>query len=239
MLPTIMLQGTKQTVPAPDALGMVECNWANPYLLNIPKSTDPTDWMSGIYLVKLTESVGKKQQYIIFAVRDDSRASALLFTQSVNTYHAYNLWGGKSLYGTLSDSDDTANAARRVSFNRPYYGQQGDGVGQFFSWELAKLQFLEKEGYDVTYATNVDVDRDPTLLLSHKGFLSIGHDEYWSWRMRNHVEAARDQGVSLGFFSGNTSYWQVRYENSAANQPFRTMVGYKSSWRNDPITPDY
>lgn len=240
MLPTITRTGTRQVDPQPGALGLIECNWINPYVLSIPNSADPTEWMSGIYLVKLTESINGRQQYIIFAVRDDARPSDVLFTQSVNTYQAYNPWGGKSLYGTIADRDDTANAARKVSFNRPYFGEQGDGVGQFFSWELAHLRFLEQEGYDVTYATNVDVDRDPVLLRSHKAFLSIGHDEYWSWRMRNHVEAARDNGVSLGFFSGNTSYWQIRYENGlAANQPFRTMVGYKSRWRDDPITPDY
>ena len=240
MLPTITLTGTKQTVPAPDSLGLVECNWINPYVLNIPASTDPTEWMSGIYLVKLTESVNKKQQYIVFAVRDDARPSNLLLAQAVNTYQAYSPWGGKSLYGTIANRSDHANGARKVSFNRPYFGEQGDGVGQFFSWELPFVQFLEREGYDVTYATNVDVDRDPNLLLSHRAFLSVGHDEYWSWRMRDNVEAARDRGVSLGFFSGNTSYWQVRYENAiGTGQPFRTMVGYKSKWRDDPITPDY
>ena len=67
------------------------------------------------------------------------------------------------------------------------------------------LQWLEREGYDVSYATNVDVDDDPNLLLSHKAFLSVGHDEYWSWQMRDNVERARDAGVNLGFFSGNTS----------------------------------
>ena len=240
MLPTITASGTKQVIPAPDALGLVECNWENPYVLTIPANADPTEWMSGIYLVKLTESVNKKQQYIVFAVRDDARASDLLLAQAVNTYQAYSPWGGKSLYGTIANRSDHANGARKVSFSRPYYGEQGDGVGQFFSWELAYLQFLEREGYDVTYATNVDVDRYPDLLRTHKAFLSVGHDEYWSWRMRDNVEAARDGGVSLGFFSGNTSYWQVRYENGVeTGQPFRTMVGYKSSWRDDPMTPDY
>ncbi len=177
MLPTITRSGTKQVIPAPDALGLVDCNWVNPYVFTIPASADPTEWMSGIYLVKLTESVNKKQQYIVFAVRDDGRPSDLLLAQAVNTYQAYSPWGGKSLYGTIANRSDHANGARKVSFNRPYYGEQGDGVGQFFSWELAYLQFLEREGYDVTYATNVDIDRYPDLLLSHKAFLSVGHDE--------------------------------------------------------------
>ena len=82
------------------------------------------------------------------------------------------------------------------------------------------LQWLEKEGYDVSYATSIDVDASPNLLSNHKAFLSVGHDEYWSWKMRDNVENARDAGINIGFFSGNTSYWQVRFESSVAtNQP--------------------
>jgi hypothetical protein len=241
MMNTVTLAGTKQVIPPPDSTtGLVECNWLDPYVLDIPNSADSTDWMSGIYLVKLTESIGRKQQYIMFAVRDDGRFSDLIMAQTVNTYQAYNRWGGKSLYGTLANPSDTANKAVKVSFDRPYYFDPGQGASSFFSWEFGMIRFLEAEGYDVTYATNVDVDEDPNLLLSHKAFLSVGHDEYWSWAMRDHVERARDAGISLGFFSGNTSYWQVRYENSVVNNlPARTLVSYKSAWAQDPITPDY
>jgi regulation of enolase protein 1 (concanavalin A-like superfamily) len=106
-------------------------------------------------------------------------------------------------------------------------------------WEQGMLTWLERQGYDVSYATNVDVDADPNLLMNHKAFLSVGHDEYWTWAMRDNVERARDSGINLGFFSGNVSYWQVRYEANSSNQPSRTMVGYKEAWEQDPITPDY
>jgi hypothetical protein len=239
MASTISRQGRVQVIPPPDAVtGLVECNWADPYVLNIPHSADSTDWMSGIYLVKLTAGVSGKQQYIIFAVRDDTRFSDLIMAQTVNTYQAYNPWGGKSLYGTLAKRDDTANKATKVSFNRPYYGETTNGAGDFLYWEYPILNWLESQGYDVSYATNVDVDRDANLLLSHKAFLSVGHDEYWSWNMRDHVEGARDRGVSLGFFSGNVSYWQVRYESSlASGDPSRTLVGYKELWMQDPLEP--
>src|SRR5262249_8178039 len=125
-------------------------------------------------------------------------------------------------------------------FNRPYYGDETSGAGDFFFWDLPMMRFLESEGYDVSYATNVDVDQNPTLLSSHKAFLSVGHDEYWSWRMRDNVEHARAAGVNLGFFSGNESYWEVRYEDSlATGQPARTLVGYKEHWQNDPAMPAY
>ncbi len=54
--------------------------------------------------------------------------------------------------------------------------------------------------------------------------------------MFDHAELARDTGVSLGFFAGNSIYWQVRYEPSiVGQQPRRSMVGYKTDWKNDPI----
>jgi len=240
MMNTISRSGTAQPACPMDATtGLIECDWVDPYVLDIPNTPDPTDWMSGVYLVKLTAGTSGKQQYIMFAVRDDARFSDLLMAQTVNTSQSYNVWGGKSLYGTIASRGDTANAAHKVSFNRPYYGDDSYGVGSF-SWEQNMLTWLEREGYDVSYATNVDVDADSNLLLNHKAFLSVGHDEYWTWAMRDNVERARDSGINLGFFSGNTSYWQVRYEPSTVNnQPARTIVGYKEAWKQDPITPDY
>ena len=51
-------------------------------------------------------------------------------------------------------------------------------------------------------------------LLEHKTFLSVGHDEYWSGGQRANVEAARDAGVNLAFFSGNEVFWKTRWEPS-------------------------
>jgi len=241
MMPTITRTGRAQIIPPPaPTTGLVECDWVDPYILNIPNSADATEWMSGVYLVKLSAGVSGKQQYIMFVVRDDTRFTDLIMAQAVNTYQAYNPWGGKSLYGTIANRADTANKAMKVSFNRPYFGEQTNGASEFFYWEAGMARWLESQGYDVSYATNVDVDRDPNLLISHKAFLSVGHDEYWSWNMRDNVESARDRGVNLGFFSGNASYWQVRLEPSVVNgEPARTLVGYKEFWNQDPITPDF
>ena len=222
--------GKMQAAPSVDAsVRLVECNWTDPYVLSIPNNaSDPTDWASGIYLAKLTGSSGK-QSYIVFTVRDDARSSALLFQQSVTTYAAYNNWGGYDFYG-----DDSAGgqAAYKLSFNRPYSNPQrpanGKGAGDFFSWEAKALRFFEREGYDVAYTTNIDTDNSPSRILSHKGFLSVGHDEYWTKAMRDALESARNAGVNLGFLGANTGYWQVRLEPSPINsQPNRTVVAYK------------
>ena len=65
------------------------------------------------------------------------------------------------------------------------------------------IRWLEANGYNVSYATDLDSDRrGVAALTSHKIFLSNGHDEYWSRQHRANVEAARAAGLNLAFFSG-------------------------------------
>jgi hypothetical protein len=232
MMDPISLPGTQQPPPsAPDPdTGFYECNWASTYQLKIPDNpADPTDWASGFYLVKLTGNDSHTEQYMIFIVRDDVRKSDLLYQSASNTYEAYNGWGGRSFY--------TTPPAYKISYNRPYDRR---GSAHFTEWEYNMVRFLEREGYDVSYCTDLDTHVNGNLLLSHKGILTVGHDEYWSWEMRNNFEAARDTGVNLGFFSANTCFWQVRYEASpATGVPNRTLVGYKyDALAKDPYAKD-
>jgi hypothetical protein len=171
VLGPVLQRGIAQSAPIVNSrTRQVECDWVEPYVLHTSDS-DPKEWVSGVYLAKLTASHSGKQSYIIFVVRDEKRTSDLLFQTSVTTYQAYNSWGGYSLY--------SKPRATHVSFNRPY--RDGHGSGQFTAWESRMLRFLEREGYDVTYATDIDSHERGELLTMHKGFLSVGHDEYWSW----------------------------------------------------------
>ncbi len=230
MFGPVTVPGYSQTIPTPaPGTGLIECNWTNPYTLNIPSTPgDPTDWASGAYLVKLTGGQDGKQSYIIFTVRDDTRSTDLLFQMSVTTYQAYNTWGGVSLYG----------GATIVSFNRPYATPTATpswkGVGDFWEWECNLLRWLEREGYDVSYCTSVDTHSTTNLLWSHKAFLSVGHDEYWTYPMRWNVQAARDRGVNLAILSANTCFWQMRFQPSTIDgAPNRDVVCYKATV--DPV----
>ena len=215
--------GAQAACPAESDTGLIRCNWRESYSIAIPN-----DWLSGFYLAKLTGRPSGNQNHVMFVVRDDRRAD-LVFQSMVTTYQAYNNWGGKSLY----PSNSTGPQAKKVSFDRPY--STGTGAGQFLlAWEYNMVRFLEREGYDVTYTTNVDTHARPESLARAKAFLSVGHDEYWSREMRDHVEAARDAGLHLAFFSANTCYWQIRFEDS-----LRTMVAHKeTALATDPILFD-
>jgi len=228
----IRRSGNRQPIPTPDTdTGLIECDWTDPYVVTTSNPHDENDWVSGVYLAKLTAGISGRQSYIIFVVRDDERLSDYLFQSSVTTFQAYNNWGGKSLYTYNS----VGHAAKKVSFNRPYAISEsssadfGQGAGGFLiGWEYNMLRWLEREGYDVTYSTNIDTHADPNLLLNHRGWLSVGHDEYWSWEMRSHVEQARDRHINLAFFSANVCFWQIRLEPSPfTGELHRTIVSFK------------
>ena len=221
-------KGVAQPIPTPDPLtGLTECQWTDGYVLRIPRN-----WVSGFYLVKLAGKQSKKEHYVIFVVRDDTRPAALMFQSATSTSQAYNAWGGKSLYSFNSSAN---TPAVKVSFNRPY--DDGDGAGKFLTWEFDMVAFLEQEGYDVVYSTSTDTHENASELTRHQGFLSIGHDEYWSYEMRQNVTMARDAGVNLGFFSADDCSWQIRFEPSTVDgTPDRTQVAYKEQWRKDPYS---
>jgi hypothetical protein len=218
--------------PLDPTTGMIACNWSPSYSLPIPAT-----WTSGVYLAVLTNAAGY-QNYVNFVVRD-GRPAPFLLQRSMNTAEAYNNYPndhatGKSLYEFNSFGANTiagTTRAVKVSFDRPFYD---DGSGDFLSWELQFVRWVEMKGYDVTYSTDVDTHASGAQLQLHQAFLSVGHDEYWSNEMYNAAPAARDAGVNLAFFGSNPVYWQVRFEASAVGVANRVMVCYKDV-RIDPV----
>jgi uncharacterized repeat protein (TIGR02543 family) len=219
-----------QTQPAPlydAATAMTDCgNWAESAHWDVPPSA-----VSGVYYALLIRDDGTPgRSHVIFVVRDDASTSDVLMSTSDSTWNAYNLYGGASLY-PAGGAAPGFNHATKASYNRPLDIRHADGsIGDdLFQAEYAMLRWLERNGYDVTYTTSVDSARRGNLIQQHRLFVMVGHDEYWSAEMRNHVTAARDAGVHLGFFSGNEVYWKVRWEPSidGSATPYRTMVCYK------------
>lgn len=216
---------------------LIECNWNTSFTLNVG-----SDWTSGLYLANLTVQGTGKQSQIWFVVRDDSSHSDLLFQSSFTTFLAYNNYGDNERHSLYYFNSTGSQRAFKVSFDRPF-GQvtiDPQRYDKLTTYEHNMVRWLESQSYDVTYVTNVDVHASPGLLLQHKTFLSVGHDEYWSLEMRNAVEQARDAGVNLGFFTANAAYWRVRFEPSSSGEPNRVMACYKDpTLAVDPVAPTY
>ncbi len=208
---------------------LVDANWQPAFELPIG-----ADWVSGVYLIKLSATpfagLVKAESYIPLVVREPKDRADILFSLPVNTYQAYNIWGGSSLYGLTGafasgETNPAFAKATKVSFNRPY--DRSCGAGDFPAWDIHVVRWLEREGYDVAYTTNVDTAVNPDSLLHHRVIVSGGHDEYWTKSMRDGMEAARDHGISLAFFGANAAYWQARFEPDQAGKANRTLTCYK------------
>src|SRR5687767_411499 len=234
------LQGTAEPTPQDGARNLLESNWKVGFSLQIP-----ADWLSGVYLGKLTTLPAPGGQYldlemiseayVIFVVRDDRKAD-LLFQVSDLTWLAYNRWPQwRSFYdlGNAPWGASNSKVGYDVGFDRPHalfwngypagFHPQTNGSGEFLMTEFPLAFWLEKEGYDVSYISNVDTHADGNRLLRSRVFLSVGHDEYWTERMFENVTRARDAGVSLAFLSGNSISGVVELLPSSDGRPNRVM----------------
>ncbi|WP_043672155.1 DUF4082 domain-containing protein [Streptomyces xylophagus] len=202
--------------------GLVDCgNWP------VTASwTVPSDAVSGLYIANLTQTDGDGLMPYPFVVRNDSSTSDIVVQTSDQTWQAYNDYGGQDLYGGAGPAPD--GRAYEVSYNRPLDIGGDNGI---YGSEYMMLSWLERNGYDLSYTSGVDVSASngATQLEKHKVYLSSGHDEYWTQSQYSNVLAARKAGVRQAFFSGNEVFWKTRLAPSidGTNTADRTLVCYK------------
>jgi hypothetical protein len=213
---------------------MTDCdNWEESIRWDIPH-----DAASGIYVAipvlyiqnMNTEITEIRGSYIPFVVKQSQnsdtargnkrfKGSDILFKTSDFTWVIYNKYGGWNLYrGNGSYTFDSR--AVKASYNRPFQNRQYKPQGQFenflFGAEYPLLFWLEKHGYDVSYASCGDVEemgvRGDLVPSNYRILLSIGHDEYYTQSLRDAYKGARDEGINLAFFSSNEIFWRTIWE---------------------------
>lgn len=225
--------------PAPitnAATGEVDAgNWSVTDSWNIP-----TDAVSGVYVANVVQ--GSQIFQIPFVVKDPNSTSDIVFQTNDQTWQAYNGWGGADLYGGNGPAPN--GAAYAVSYNRPIMTLDGSGVDSgpqdsLFGAEYSAIYWLEENGYDVSYISGIDAATNGSLLLNHKIYMDVGHDEYWTNSQVANVQAAVNAGVNLAFMSGNEIFWQTQLTPSidGSNTANRTLVTYKDSHFQQLINP--
>jgi hypothetical protein len=217
-----MLRGRRQAEPrfTDASRRTVHADWSG------TSRVDTRGWDPGVYVFKVSTS--RWQAHVPYIVRSPSVAGRVVMVAPVTTWQAYNDWGGYSLY-TGPSGDRRAWA---VSFDRPY---PPPGSGELMFGVVPLVVAAERARLPLAYLTNVDLHtrRDP--LHRARAYVSMGHDEYWTPRMRRVVEQARDEGVNLAFFGANTMYWRIRLEDSRHGGG-RVVVGYRSDAHLDPVS---
>ena len=226
--PTVSPTAVRRTRPRCDqdgVTGLIDCgNWAVSASLDGPGRTRSRASTSRS---SCATAAGATATSCSWCATTTAR-SDLLFQTSDTTWQAYNQYGGNSLY------DGQPGRARVQGQLQPavHHARRRSPEDWLFNAEYPMVRWLERNGYDVSYATGVDSDRAGAELREHRAFLSVGHDEYWSGTQRANVEAARDAGVNLAFFSGNEVFWKTRWENN-----HRTLVTYKETHANEQDRP--
>jgi hypothetical protein len=226
---TVRGGGAQRTATVSDATSMVSADWD----LRLTLPTD--DWPAGAYLLKLSAESGG-QRYVPVTVRSPSCAGKVVLKACVQTWQAYNMWGGYDLY--KGPNGAYADRSLVVSLDRPYGSNGDNGANMFLTYERNVVKLAEylttKQGLDLAYVTSMDIHADPHLLDGASALISLGHDEYWTPAERAHVTAARDKGVNLAFLGANALFRRTRLEASPVGEA-RQVVCYKTAYHADPV----
>jgi hypothetical protein len=223
------------------------CGW--PASLEIPVGED---WRSGYHSVTVTAGAERAEAFLV--VRPAPEVSApILLVLATTTYHAYNDWGGPSLYtggtrvsferpmatGFLSKPEPAGRMMEPVpdreamgyrNWARPLGLSDWSGASGWWNWERPFTRWAESHGYRIDVAASWDLERHPEVLDGRRLFVCVGHDEYWSWGMRDALDRFVARGGNAAIFSGNTCCWQVRFEDD-----HRAMTSYKYRADEDPV----
>jgi hypothetical protein len=248
------------TPPDADAFG---CGW--PVAIEVPIELH---WRSGCYLVTFTAeggTPGRDTGYAMFIVRAARPSAPSLFVLATNTWHAYNNWGGRSLY----------TGGVQVSFARPfgrgllvrdvverddrkarprYRNEEPDVDGAiyqeyryahgypgymssagWFTYERQFVEWAEAAGVELDYAVSSDLDERPELVEGYAAVIGCGHDEYWSAGQRAAVEAHVRGGGNYLSCSGNTMFWQVRLVGEPGSNDRGLLCHKYRAHLDDPV----
>lgn len=98
------------------------------------------------------------------------------------------------------------------------------------SYERPYLHWLESSGYAVDLISEQDLHFRADIIDGYDCLTFIGHNEYWSWQMRDAVDKHVERGGKVARFAGNF-LWQIRFEDEG-----RRQVCYKYIAREqDPL----
>ena len=231
---------------APDDASSNACGW--PPALEIPVGA----WRSGYHAVTVTAGDERADAFLV--VRPDPTDPApILLVLSTTTWHAYNDWGGPSLYtggtrvsferplvngflikpepiGRMMQREPDREAMGFRDWARPLGLSDWSGGAGWFTYERTFTRWAESNGYQIDVAASQDLEQHPEILDAPRLYVSAGHDEYWSWGMRDALDAFVGRGGNGAILSGNTSFWQMRFDPG-----HRGMTGYKYRADEDPV----
>jgi N,N-dimethylformamidase len=178
------------------------CGWKTTFQLSIP-----SEWRSGIYAARCTDADGS-DSYVVFIVKPHpERRADIAVLANINTWNAYNSWGGRSKY-------TRSGHAPVMSFERPnpLTTPIDDGeLNHTTRAELWLLDWLENEGYGVDVYSDHDFHSGIDGFARYKALVLDTHPEYWTNQMRDHLDSYLAAGGNLLYLAGNGLFERCEY----------------------------
>ena len=195
--------------------GLIDCgNWGVSAQWTVPSNA-----VSGVYIALLTrnDTGGAEPDHLRRAQRrepfEDPAADLRRHLGGVQRLRRQQ---PVHLHGRLpaGQPEGLQGRAFAVSYNRPFDGALHDRRRRLLSL-VRRIPDDALPGKERLRRQLHERGRKSTATArccsNHKIFISSGHDEYWSAGQRANVEAAREAGVNLAFFSGNEIFWKTRW----------------------------
>jgi hypothetical protein len=208
---------------------LIDCGWPAEAEITIPEDAD-----SGTYYVRVTLAGADADPLelpfvVVRPVPRRTGAVALLYATFTWTTYARRSTDGVHIPGLMS-SAYTRNSSGKLFFNLgmrmplprvlPFvhrtHLKDATLHQHLVRPERQAEAWLTQEGYAYECITDVELDADPSLLDRFSALMIVGHNEYWTQRMRDGVETyLRGDGNVLSL-SGNTAFWRVTYDPGTA-----------------------
>ncbi|HEU5474344.1 MAG TPA: N,N-dimethylformamidase beta subunit family domain-containing protein [Actinophytocola sp.] len=204
---------------------LVDCGWPTAAEVLVPPDAD-----SGTYYVRVTLAGADDDPLelpfvVVRPVPRRPRSVALLYATFTWTTYARRSTDGVNIPG-LASSAYTRNISGRLFFNlgmklpmprvrpfrHPSHLCDATVHQHLVRPERHAESWLASEGYAYECITDAELDADPGLLEEFSALMIVGHNEYWTQRMRDGVEEYLSGGGNVLCFSGNTAFWRVGYD---------------------------
>lgn len=226
--------------PVPDRAWARGCGW--PVAFEVPTEQSWPPGLYLVWFTAAGGQGDREVQNPAWFVLGGAAPERPLLVLATNTWNAYNQWGGRCMYSgavelsferplehgylvrpTDPDGFDGRIAsvvAGDVEHERLQRYQADHGVplwtasSGWFSFERRFVAWAAVHDVELDYALDIDLHTDPSVLHGRSALLTVGHSEYWSAAMRDHVDAWVHGGGRWAILSGNTCFWQVRMDEA-------------------------
>lgn len=168
------------------------CNWPIVYSLQVPKH-----WHSGLYIVRFELEDNKASIHPFWLTTPEPKGIVLMF--SAISWQSRNWWGGASATTTHKGRPKKVKplyytiGSEKISFLRPMYNPRG---GDALRWDYPFIRFIERNGIDIDYISDIDVESGGIDFKGIEHLISTGPARYSTRNIDSFLVNGVDNGMN-------------------------------------------